>query len=128
MPSTEATKNLLENLYKSNIKINVDSKELKELLNKYENIEVHRNERITKEEIINSIKSVPNWKAPRPDMIQGYYLKYLNILQEDLIYIINEWYILEIIDDEYCKTNITLIWKGGENDNPPTIDLLVVQI
>ena len=59
-----------------------------------------------------------NWKAPRLDMIIGYYLKYLNILQEDIITIINEWYILEIIDDEYCKTNTTLIWKGGDKDNP----------
>ena len=51
-------------------------------------------------------------------MIQGYYLKYLNILQEDIIDIINEWYILETIDEEYCKTNTILIWKCGDKDNP----------
>ena len=51
-------------------------------------------------------------------MIQGYYLKYLEILKEDIIDVINEWYILETIDEEYCKTNTTLIWKGDDKDNP----------
>ena len=118
LPPTDATTELWDNLYKSNTSIDMDNEELKELLKRYEDVEIHRNERITREEILNSIKSVPNWKAPGPDMIQGYYLKYLEIMKEDIIDVINEWYILETIDEEYCKTNTTLIWKGGDKDNP----------
>ena len=77
MPTIESTKLLWENLYKSNINIDLEKEELNELLNKYNNIQTHRNEIIKDEEIKNSIKNVPNWKEPGPDMIQRYYLKYV---------------------------------------------------
>ena len=63
LPNTEETKNLWENLYKPNIGIDFNNEEIKEMLNKYDNIQPHKDENIREDEIINSIKSVPNWKA-----------------------------------------------------------------
>ena len=58
------------------------------MINKYNNITMHEEEIITEEEIIRSIKSVPNWKTPRHDMIQRYFIKYIEIIKEDIIKLI----------------------------------------
>ena len=88
------------------------------MLNKYDNIQPHKDESIREDEITNSIKSVPNWKAAGPDMIQGYFVKYLSLIKDDIIKLIKYWYRIEVINKEYCKTNTFLIWKGGDKKNP----------
>ena len=85
------------------------NEELLKLLNKYENIQTHCDEGITEEEIKQAIRRVPNWKAPGPDMIQGYFIKYLDIIQEEIIEIIQEQYDYESIERGYCSANTILI-------------------
>ena len=49
--------------------------------------------------------------------VQGYYLKYVKLIEDDIINLIKLWYENEKINKEYCKTNTTLLWKGSYKDN-----------
>ena len=50
-------------------------------------------------------------------MIQGYFVKYLDLIRDDIIKLIKFWYRIEDIREEYCKTNTFLIWKWGDKGN-----------
>ena len=58
-----------------------------------------------------------NWKAPGPDFIQGYFIKYIKIVNEEVIELMKEWYYEEEINYEYCKANTTLLYKGGDKND-----------
>ena len=64
------------------------------------------------------IKMTSNWKAPGPDKIQGYFIKYIKIIEEDIIKLFKKWYNEENIPDEYCETNTILIYKTGDKKDP----------
>ena len=118
LPRDDITKELWENLYRSNINIDFENEEIKAMFNKYDGINLHKDESMKDEEITNGIKSVSNWKVAGSDMIQGYFVKYLELIKDDIIELIKFWYRIEDIKEEYCKTNTFLIWKGGDKDNP----------
>ena len=117
LPNDGISKEYWKDIYNSNINIEFNE-ELLHLLNRYEHITTHVDEDITEEEIKQSIKRIPNWKSPGPDMIQGYFIKYLDIIQEYTIEIIQEWYECEYVNAEYCKANTILLYKSGSKDDP----------
>ncbi len=84
--------------------------------------EVYENEEeitISIKDVEQAIKGTKNWKAPGPDNIQGFWIKYLVAVKECLLETFQEWLKYpSLIPDEMLKGKTTLLFKGGESTQP----------
>lgn len=73
-PPTEKDKDFCENIWSKSIKHNQDAK-IWLMNSKQTNIEAETSVIISKQQVINAIKDVQNWKAPGPDGFHNFWLK-----------------------------------------------------
>ena len=74
---------------------------------------------ITKTDVTKAIRSLPNWKAPGNDGIQGFYIKYAKKYYGALTRILQGWAENPTtIPTEYLEGRTTLIYKGGDPEDP----------
>ena len=75
IPDAKATKEFWENIWSNPATHNKNSKWLEELKREKDGKEKQENITITLEKVRKQLKKVPNWKAPGPDGVQGFWLK-----------------------------------------------------
>ena len=74
---------------------------------------------ITLSEVEEAIRYISNWKAPGNDLINGFWLKYIDVSKKFLTKLFNQW--LDdptTIPDEMLRGRTVLIHKGNEETDP----------
>ena len=75
VPDAETARNFWSDIWSKEVQHNKNANWLHEFRNEVENTSVQESIDITDEKVKDILKRMPNWKAPGPDGVQGFWLK-----------------------------------------------------
>ena len=116
-PSVQMTTLFWKNIYENIIDIDYNELLINDVINcdnyNYDFIEFNM------EDLEYAIHGMKNWKAPGPDMLQGYWIKYLLRIKNYLLKMFNEWFDNPVsIPENLLKGRTVLLFKDGEPSDP----------
>ena len=92
---------------------NEEAEWLKEL--KKERVEARQEDIVITAEMATArSKKIPNWKAPGPDGVQGYWLKKLTALYERLVDHLNDFFNNRVTTPVWMATGRTVLWEKDQ--------------
>ena len=89
IPDPDDSKRFWESIWSVPQEYTKDAEWLKDVQSELEGIDEQQNIKITPEDLKRRFKQMPNWKAPGPDGVQGFWLKNLPGLHGQLVVFLN---------------------------------------
>ena len=75
VPDAETARNFWSDIWSKEVQHDKEANWLHEFRNEIENMSMQESIDITDQKVKNMLKRMPNWKAPGPDGVQGFWLK-----------------------------------------------------
>ena len=120
IPETESTKRYWENIWSNPVSHRKDAKWVQEVKTDERNRVKQQEIIITVRKVRDQLRKVPNWKAPGPDCVQGYWLKNFKSLHGKIAEQLQECMIHKDAPEWMTTGRTALIQKDQEKGNIPS--------
>ncbi len=114
VPDAEESKEFWNGIWGKSTKHNTNAKWLQDMKEEYKNKPKQEDIKIDRKMLDNQIRKMPNWKAPGPDGLQGFWLKTFTSIRERMCHQLNECLEKREVPKWMTKGRTVLIMKDKE--------------